>query len=358
MPQITSAITAIAESGAAQTKKNLAREAEQETNRIAVRAARRNTGVMEVTPVNLEAAAPKKQAFNPALLLDIMHRAATYWSRWREPWEADIAVLWAASTWMTDLDGTLLFDAHGRLAFIAPPGSGKTQDMRIIGDMSKNPTGIVKQPVTPYGLRNAFEQGKTIRLDEVDRIVGAGRANEGIQSIISAYERETASLDGKSGGANEHSLFGPMMFAAKPRLLTHTNGFVEDLIERAFVLTPVKHTDENDPIPDFDEQYDQVMDRIPKAMALWAEQIRPAEGRLRPIHDVPKALTSRARQISAPLLAVADRAVDPELMRTQGHDIRWALRSREAVQAALLNHGENGAELIADLSEKMKGLGI
>src|SRR5208282_5320402 len=115
-------------------------------------------------------------------------------------------------------------------------------------------------------------------------------------------------------------------------------------------------TDPDDPIPDFDDQYDQIMERIPKAMGIWAESIRPVEGRLRPIHDVPKALTSRARQIAGPLLAVADRAVDPELMETQGHDIRWALRGREAVQAALLNHGENGSEILADLSERMKGL--
>jgi hypothetical protein len=356
MTQITRAITAAAESGAAQNKKNLARQADQETARVKARAARRNTGVMEITPVNLQAAQPKAKQLNPALLLDIMHRATTYWSRWREPWEADIAVLWAASTWMTDQEGTLLYDAHGRLMFIAPKGSGKTQDMKIIGDMSKDPTGIVKTPVTPYGLRNALEQGKTVRLDEVDRLLGAGRANLSIQSIISAYERETASLDGQSGGANEHSLFGPMILAANPRIITHTGEWVEDLLERAFILRPEKHTDQNDPIPDFDDQYDQIMDRIPKAMSMWAESIRPAEGRLRPIHDIPKTLTSRARQIASPLLAVADRAVDPELMETQGHDIRWALRGREAVQAALLNHGENGAEILADLSERMETL--
>jgi hypothetical protein len=258
---------------------------------------------------------------------------------------------------MTNLDDTLLFDAHGRLFFIAPPGSGKTQDMKIIGAMSKNPTGIVKAPVTAYGLRNALEQGKTVRLDEVDRQVGAGRAHLDVQSIISAYERETASLDGQSGGANEHSLFGPMMLAAKPRILTHTGGWLEDLFERSFIIRPEKHTDENDPIPDFDDQYDQIMDGIPKAMGMWAESIRPPEGMLRPIHDIPKALTGRNRQIASSLLAVADRAVDPELMDSQGHDIRWALRGREAVQAALLNHGENGSEILSDLSERMGVLG-
>src|ERR1700691_4332650 len=148
-----------------------------------------------------------------------------------------------------------------------------------------------------------------------------------------------------------------MMLAAKLRILTHTGGWLEDLFERSYILRPEKHTDEDDPIPDFNDQYDEIMDGIPKAMAAWAESIRPAEGRLRPIHDIPKALTSRNRQLAAPLLAVADRAVDPELMDSQGHDIRWAVRGREAVQAALLNHGENGADILADLSERMGALG-
>jgi hypothetical protein len=356
MPAITRAIAAVGESGAAATKKNLMRQAEAETTRRQARP--RPTGVMsrEITPVNLTAAAPKKKELNPALLLDIMHRAATYWARWREPWEADISVLWAASTWMTDIDGTLLYDAHPRLMFIAPPGSGKTQDMKIIGGMSKDPTGILKAPVTPYALRNMLEQGRTIRLDEVDRQLGAGQAHQDTQSIISAYERDTAAADGRGGGANEHSLFGPMMLAAKPRILTHTGGWLEDLFERAYIIRPEKHTDENDPIPDFDDRYEEIMEGIPQAMGIWAESIRPAKGRLRPIHDIPKALTSRNRQLASPLLAVADRAVDPELMDSQGHDIRWALRGREAVQAALLNHGENGADILADLSERMGAL--
>ncbi len=359
MTSVTRAIGAIADSGAAANKKALMKQGEDESARVRARVAKRNAArQIEVTPVNLEAAQPRKKELNPALLLDIMHRAATYWARWREPWEADIAVLWAASTWMADEEGTLLFDAHGRLMFIAPKGSGKTQDMKIIGSMSKNPTGIVKAPVTPYGLRNALAEGKTVRLDEVDRLVGAGRANEGIQSIISAYERETASLDGQGGGANEHSLFGPMILAAKPRILTHTGGWLEDLFERSFILSPEKHADQNDPIPDFDAQYDEIMGRIPKVLGMWAEQVRPEEGRLRPVHAIPKALTSRARQIAGPLLAVADRAVDPELMESAGQDIRWALRGREAVQACLLNHGENGSEILSDLSERMKGMGI
>jgi hypothetical protein len=357
MPAVTRAIGAIAESGAAGTKKNLARQAQAESARYK---ANPRSGVItsqEITPVNLTAVAPKKKELNPALLLDIMHRAATYWARWREPWEADIATLWAASTWMTDIDGTLLYDAHPRLFFIAPPGSGKTQDMKIIGAMSKDPTGILKAPVTPYSLRNFLEAGRTIRLDEVDRQVGSGQAHQDTQSIISAYERDTAAADGRGGGANEHSLFGPMMLAAKPRILTHTGGWLEDLFERAYILRPEKHTDEDDPIPDFDDQYDEIMEKIPQAMGIWAESIRPAKGRLRPIHDIPKALTSRNRQLASPLLAVADRAVDPELMDSQGHDIRWALRAREAVQAALLNHGENGADILVDLSERMGALG-
>jgi hypothetical protein len=359
MTSVTRALGAIGDAGAAASKKTLMKQGEEESARVRARIARKNTGVMsrEITPVNLEAAQPRKKELNPALLLDIMHRAATLWARWETPQQADVATLWAASTWMTDLEGKMLFDAHGRLFYIAPPGSGKTRSMKVIGAMTSNPTGIVKAPVTAYGLRNALEQGKTIRLDEIDRQMGAGRAHMDVQSVISAYERDTASLDGQSGGANEHSLFGPMMLAAKPRILTHTGGWLEDLFERSFIMTPAKHADQNDPIPDLDDQFGEITGGIQKVMPMWAQQVRPAEGLLRPIHSIPKALTARNREISASLLAVADRAVDPELMEANGSDVRWALRAREAVQSVLLGHGRDGAEIISDLSERMKGIG-
>jgi hypothetical protein len=309
----------------------------------------------EIIAVNLDEQR-KAPEFNSALLLDNMYRAYTYWDRWTDPNLAVIATLWAASTWFTDLDGKMLFPAHPRLFFIGEKGSGKTRGMKITRGMSKEPTGIVKAPVTAPGLRDALDAGKTILLDEVDRQIGAGRAHMDVQSIISAYERDTASLNGR-GGYNEQSLYGPMALAAKTRILTSTGGWVDDLFERSFIIETEKHTDQDDPIPDLDDQFDEIMGMVQDSMGIWGEMVRPPKGMLRPIHSVPKQLTARDREIASALLAVADRAVNPKVMEDTGMDIRWALRGREAVQAVLLGHGENGQEIIEKLARKMKVIG-
>lgn len=284
-----------------------------------------------------------------------MHKALAYWARWESPYLIDLATLWAASTWFRDTNGILLFPAHPRLFWIGEKGSGKTRAMKIVRGMSDDPTGIVKAPVTAPGLRDALEAGRTVFLDEVDRQLGAGRAHMDVQSVISAYERDTASLNGR-GGVNEQSLYGPMALAAKPRILTSTGGWIDDLFERSFILESVKHTDQEDPIPDLDDQFDDIMEKVQKVMGMWAEAVRPAQGLLRPIHTMPKALTARDREISSALLAVADRAVDPKVMEDTGQDLRWAIRGRTAVQNVLLGHGDNGPQIIADLNRRMKAL--
>jgi hypothetical protein len=361
MTLATRAISAAGASGKTATKaaaeKEIARDIERYHARENARAERKNAiaPVRSITPVDLSE--NRKPEMNSALLLDNMNKAFRYWARWESPELADIATLWAASTWFTDQDGTLLFPAHPRLFMIGEKGSGKTRIMKIVKGMVKDATGIVKAPVTAPGLRDALAANKTIILDEFDRQVISGRSNMDIQSIVSAYERDTASLNSRSGGANEQSLFGPMMLSAKEKILTTTGGWIDDLFERSFIITPVKWTDQEDPIPDLDEDFDVVMEKIQLAMGMWGEAVRPAKGLLRPIHTVPKALTGREREISSALLTVADRAVDPKLIDSEGEDLRWALRGRAAVQKVLLGHGENGSEIIADLTEKFEMMG-
>jgi hypothetical protein len=310
----------------------------------------------EIIAVNLEGPEHKAPEMNSALLLDNMYKAFNYWGRWKDPNLPVIMTLWAASTWFNDTDGKLLFPAHPRLFFIGEKGSGKTRGMKLIRAMSHQPTGIVKAPVTAPGLRDALDAGNSIILDEVDRQMGAGRSHPDVQAIISAYERDTASLNGR-GGYNEQSLFGPMALAAKTRILTSTGGWIDDLFERSFIVETEKYTDQDDPIPDLDDAFDEIMGMAQDALGMWGQVVRPEKGLLRPIHSVPKVLTARDREISGALLAVADRAVDPKVIDEHGQDIRWALRGREAVQNVLLGHGENGAEIIADLSKRMKVIG-
>lgn len=310
------------------------------------------TAVTDITPVDLDK--PRGLTLNAAGLLDMIHGILGHWARWPgDGFQQDVTTLWIASTYMRDLDGELAFKAHPRLFPIAPAGSGKTRLMKIVRALAANPTPLVKAPVTAPGLRDALETGHTVFLDEVDRQIGAGRGHLDVQSLISAYEKDTGSLDGR-GGYNPRAAFGPMMLGAKPRILTSTGGWVDDLFERAFILTPVKHTDEDDPIPDLDDKFDYVTEPVPSVLELWAQQVVPVQGALWPVHSVPRTLTARMREISQPLLAVADRAVDPAVMEKDGHDLRWARRGRDAVTGMLLKHGDNGSEILADLTSRMR----
>jgi hypothetical protein len=297
-----------------------------------------------------------------AMLLDISHTVLTHYARFQTPAHADIATLWLASTWMADEQDRLLFAAHPRLFMIAPMGSGKTRIMKVIRALSRNSTGIVKAPVTAPGLKEALDAGCTVFLDEIDRQVGRGMGHLDVQSLISAYEADTGSLNAR-GGYNEQNIFGPMMLASKPRILSNTSGYVDDLFERSFILTPEKHNDPNDPIPDLDDLFMDVTSKIPTAFKIWSEAVRwklanDQKTKLWPIHSVPKALTARQREISLPLLAVADRAVSPDVIVEHGNDLRWAKRGRDAVQKVLLGRADNGPQIMADVSKQLHRQGI
>lgn len=299
---------------------------------------------------------PQRPVLNTARVLDHVRTILAYWARWDTEHQLNVATLWVASTWFTNNDGQLAFTAHPRLFFIAPPTSGKTRAMKLIRSMSKDPTGIVKAPVTAPGVRDALRAGRTVFLDEIDRQIGKGGGHLDIQSLISAYEADTASLNGR-GGYNEESIFGAMALGAKPRILTGTNGYIEDLFERSFIMTPHKS---GEVIPRLDEKFEMAVEYMPRVLEIWAEAVRTdMEGKhLWPIHDVPESLEDRQREISEPLLAVADRAVDPDVLAAEGADTRWAVIGREAVQGMLLGHGSDGADILADITGRLQALGM
>ena len=312
--------------------------------------------VTEISPVNLDSS-PRKPMINSAMLFDLTNAVLTYWARWSKPEEADLATLWIASTWMTDEDERLAFKAHPRFFLIADKGSGKTRKMKLIRAMAKDPTPIVKAPVTAPGVRDALNSHHTVFLDEIDRQIVRGYGHQDLQALISAYEDDTGSLNGK-GGYNPQDSFGPMVLAAKPRIVTATNGLIEDLFERSFIITSDKYADEDHPIPDLDDEFDSAVEHIPDVYRLWGEAVRPAKGKLWPIHSMPKRLTARMREISQPILAAADRGVDPRVIAAEGQDLRWAIRGRNAVQSILLGHGDNGNEILDDVTEKLRALGL
>lgn len=300
---------------------------------------------------------PQRPVLNTARVLDHVRTILAHWARWDSEHQLNVATLWTASTWFTNDEGQLAFAAHPRLFFIAPPTSGKTRGMKLIRSMSRNPTGIVKAPVTAPGVRDALRAGMSVFLDEIDRQLGKGAGHLDIQALISAYESDTASLNGR-GGYNEEPVFGPMALGAKPRILTGTGGYLEDLFERSFIMTPHKSGED---IPRLDEKFEMAVEYMPRVLEIWAEAVRADENEgkhLWPIHDVPSSLEDRQREISEPLLAVADRAVDPDVLAAEGSDTRWALTGREAVQGMLLGHGSDGADILADVTKRLQALGM
>lgn len=318
---------------------------------------------LQITPMDLEANIP---AIPAAQILDAVYKVIEHYSRVTVH-EMVIGATWVASTYFADIgeqgitDGRLMFESHPRLFTIAPKGSGKTRFMKVIRAMARNSTSIGKN-VTQYGLRDQLHAGRTVFLDEVHRIVGStGRANMAIQTYISAYEADVGSWNSVNGQANDKSTFGPMMLAAQPFILNARDGFTSDLIERSFLVKPVKHNNMDDPIPDLDDEFFTMTERIRNLLSLWgAAMYSTINGAkyYRPIHSVPRVLTDRMREISGPLLAVADRAVDPDVVAKYGHDTRWAIRTRDSVKESLLGYGDNAREIMAKLREQFVNAGF
>lgn len=315
-----------------------------------------------IQPVELDADPGEINSF---LLLNAMHAVFRNYARMDKD-QSVIMTLWAASTWFRDQDNILMFDEHGRPFMIAPPQSGKTRIMKITRALCKDSTDIVKAPVTAPGVRDALEAGRTVFLDEIDRQFRNGLGHPDLQSLVSAYERDTGSLNGV-GGYNPKSIFGPMVLGAKPRILTATGGFLEDLLERSWIITPEKHQDINDPIPDLDERFTEFTEAFRGVLPMWAEAARWRQVEdggsakiLKPVHAIPRQLLTepRFKEIASPLLAVADRAVDPEYMAEHGSDTRWAVLARKSVEAVLFGHGSDGNEILAGVVAKMAEMGV
>lgn len=355
------ALKQVAEAGKEGAKKQA--QAEAERREVAKREPHKpKVSAARVAPVELET---EPDAINSFLLLNAMHAVYRNWAR-MDKHHSIIMTLWSASTWFRDPDNVLMFSEHGRPFFIAPPQSGKTRIMKITRALCKDSTDIVKAPVTAPGVRDALEAGRTVFLDEIDRQFRNGLGHPDLQSLVSAYERGTGSLNGV-GGYNPKNIFGPMVLGAKPRILTATGGWLEDLLERSWVITPEKHADIHDPIPDLDDRFETFTEAFRGVLPMWAEAVRwqqVEEGGsakiLKPVHPIPRQLTTepRFKEIASPLLAVADRAVDPEYMAENGSDTRWARAARESVQAVLFGHGSDGNEILAGITGKMRDLGV
>ena len=294
----------------------------------------------EVVPYKADLSAVGQRTPDGARALDFAEAVLDFYARWEDPVERHLTAAWIAHTWfdfpgrgLNGGNGVLAFNATPRLMFIGDKGSGKSRKETLIRSMCRNPTGRVSGVVTAYGVRNALNSGKTVILDEAQRYFGAGKAKEDLQGVIAGgYVFDGVSLNGKKG-EGEQSNFGPMVLAAQYSIMDETGGQLEDLFERAFLVFCEKHDDE---IPDLDDTFEYRAAIARRELALWSAAVRSGE-KLWHVHTIPKSLTARDREITIPLLAIADRAVSPD---EEQDPLRWAVIVREAAVRLLTGGGQ------------------
>lgn len=313
---------------------------------------------LNITPVELNTQVP---AIDSSLLLRYIAQTFAEYARFDRPEDLIIITTWVVSTWMVKptaeqgmKNGHLMFGSHPRLWLIGEPSSGKNRVMKIIKELVRNPTPIAAGVVTSYGVRNAIEAGRTVIIDEYHKRVGThGTANSELQQLVLAYSDDEGSIDGKNGALNEHVIFGPMVLAAQPQIEEGVVGIaVQDQLQRGFIIRMKEHNDPDDVIPDLDDAFYAKCRDLHDALELFAAGIYGTLGSSRktysPIHSVPRGLGSRMREISLPLLFVADVAVNPDIVAAEGNDLEWAEITRNAVQTLLLGHGA-GHEIMSRL---------
>lgn len=275
--------------------------------------------------------------------------------------DAIALALWIASTWFVEpteaqgmINGTMLFEAHPRIMLIGEPQSGKNRVMKIMRRMVRNPSGIGIAKVTAVGVRNLLNHGKTVFIDELHKRVGTtGRRNSDLIEELLAYSQDGVSIDGANGQDNERNLFGPLVMAAQPSILTGMQGdALNDLFQRCFIITLHPATDR---VRNLDEEFETDCEDIRDSLKLWASGLYETEMRGRKfkrysaIHTLPDGFTGRRQECAEVLCAVGDRAVNPYLLKQGEQDLQWALITRRVTEL-LLNGRGNAGEVVAKLA--------
>ena len=301
-----------------------------------------------IVPYKADLSSVGRREPDGARALDFTAAVLDYYAAWEDPLEVKAVAAWIGHTWFDEAgrganggNGVLAFNATPRLMLIGEVGSGKSRKETLIRSMVRNPTGRVSGVVTSYGVRNALSKGQVVILDEAQRIFSGGYRREDLQGIIAGgYVFDGVSLNGRKG-EGEQSIFGPVCLAAQPRILDQTGDMLEDLFTRAFLIFCEKHEEE---IPDLDDVFTHRAGIARRELALWAAAERTGE-KLWNVHTIPGILKARDREITIPLLAVADRAVTPGDER----DIRWAVLVREAAVQLLTGSSRQQGDVSAEL---------
>lgn len=268
--------------------------------------------------------------------------------------------LWIASTWFVEptsaqgmINGELLFEAHPRILLIGDPASGKNRVMKIMRSLVRNPSIIGTGKVTAVGVRNLLNHGKTVFVDEFHKRVGTtGRRNSDLQEDILAYSRDAGSIDGMGGEDNERNLFGPIVLAAQPSILKGMQGdALNDLFQRCFIITlhPAAKRVRN-----LDAQFESDCADVRKALEVWCSGLYETEMRghtskkYTAIHTMPDIFKGRLLECADVVCAVADRAVNPDIMTGGEQDTEWGKFARSASQLLLTGRGD-----VTEIADKL-----
>jgi hypothetical protein len=326
-------------------------------------------GTVPITPMDLNMDVPEMDS---STLLNYICQVLGQYARFEKPEHIITIALWAASTWFveptaTGMDnGKLMFEAHPRLMLIAEKSSGKNRVMKILRRLVRNPSIIGTGVVTSYGVRNELSAGRTVFLDEYHKRVGStGKKQSDLQEDVLAYSREAGSIDGRGGAVNEQSLFGAIVIAAQPSIRHGLQGeALDDLFDRCFIIPMPHHTDPKDRIPHLDEEFERKCKDLHDCLELWGAALYEGMAgqmskKYLPIHPMPENLyasSARLMEISEVLAAVADRAINPDVMEANreatgvASDTEWAKKCRNAVQVVKLGHSNDPRAMLARLA--------
>lgn len=331
------------------TKKQL-----RTANAAATPEARKGNGKLDLRHIN-------KQTPEGARYLDRTRSFLRYYAHWPNEETLTLATLWVAMSHFVDDDGEQLFSAVPHMLLVGKHGTGKTRMMQEMSAVLRNPTALATRYTMP-GIRDALHNHYVPVLDELHRTIGgrSGRENNAVQGVIAgAYKSGSGTLDG-IGGMHQQAAFGQILMAAQPQIITNTNDLLDDLLERSIMIETEKSFDE---VPPLDENFNVIGKNLHDILEVWGAAERPVptkqnpKPKLWPVHALPGELQARTAEISEPLLAVADRAID-YMGQTEADQARWAIEGRAAVVKVFKGHGNDPSTLVDDVEARMTAMGM
>lgn len=228
------------------------------------------------------------------------------------PEQFDLVALWVAHTWVYDI-----WHWTPYLIVRSPEFEcGKSTVLSIVKLLARAPWKVVVP--TPAVIYRKIEKDRpTVIIDEYDTIYNEkikSEANETLRGTLNAGFERGDVIPRCDGPKNELLEFSPYC----PKALAGIGRLPETVESRAFVL-PIVKLGRDEEVEEYDEEIaPEEAKPIAQALAAWAAASREALKKVNPSR--PSELKPRQRNISKPLLAIADLA---------GGD--WPDRARDAI---------------------------